>query len=68
MKKKELKKDKDADKTSMNELLQVFIGVALIEHTKHDHVLNKAARKKFTEDISKTNLYKEVIERATKEN
>ncbi len=58
----------NVDDKELNEILQVFIGAALIEHTKFDHKLNRAAREKFISEIEKTDLYKEVVIRATKEN
>jgi len=53
---------------SLNELLQVFVGFALIKKTQHDPALNKAARKKVIKELEKTDLYQEVIVRPSKEN
>jgi len=65
--KKSGKKENDPDK-SLNELLQIFIGMALIEKTKHNLELNKVARQKVASELEKTDIYKEVVGRASKEN
>lgn len=66
-KKKKNVTDEDVDK-SLQELFTVLMGVALLENTKHDPELHKAARKKVIKEIEKTQLYQEVIVRPSKEN
>lgn len=65
--KMELNELNDRDK-SINEIFQVLVGYALIEKTKHNPELNKAARKKVIKELEKTDLYKKTILRASKEN
>jgi hypothetical protein len=53
---------------SLNELLQVFIGFALIKKTENNPELNKSVRKKVIKELEKTQLYQDVIVRPAKEN
>jgi hypothetical protein len=66
-KKKKDVTDEDVDK-SMQEMFMAILGHALLERTKHDPVLHAAVRKKLMKDLEKTDLYKEVIVRPSKEN
>ena len=52
----------------LNEVMQLLMGYALIENTKHDPTLNAAAKKKVYAEMEKTELYQKHVVRPSKEN
>ena len=62
------KNEKDDLDNVLEELFMVLMGHVMIENTKHNPELNKIVRKKVIKELENTNLFKETIVRATKEN